>query len=331
MSPVCVNGSVLVDGPEGPIKEGLVVAASCKRWGCRNCGPLKARALETRLSQDFTTYHEDEVAWLCDQGLNPKTAWHIFKFLTLTVSIKRFIEPDRYLRNEWTASQEEAIRALVELMRAWNRLHSWLRKLWRRSHRRDEKRARWERAGQTVPFFWVLEFTRNGWPHLHVVLLWRPRITWPDLQTIRRLWDKYGIGRNVDLENTNWKWQGPYAVGRYLSKYLSKRWASWTDGHKLRRWSSSRAFLPLKRRIFPGVEGGWSQAPVDSHRRERLRAGATIRDIRNGFTYQLAGDPMIPPDLFVAADPTVVRSYRFPGLSLRERLRIGQTRLARQG
>jgi hypothetical protein len=332
MSRVCLNGSVLVDGPEGPIKEGLVVAAGCKRWDCQNCGPLKARELEARLSQALTTYHEDEVAWLCGQRLDPGVAWHIFKFLTLTVDVKRFIEPDRYARGEWPARPEEALRALSEVMRAWNRLHSWLRKLWRSSHAAGlDRRAKWEKAGRTVPFLWVLEFTRNGWPHLHVVLLWRPQIAWPDLQSIRRLWDKYRIGRNVGLENKNWKWQGPHALGRYLSKYLSKQWASWTQGHKLRRWSSSRDFLPTKQRVFPGVDGGWSQANVDSHRRERLRAGATVRNIRSGFIYQLAGDPIIPPDLFAAADPTFPRGYQFPGLSLRERLRIGHTRLERHG
>jgi hypothetical protein len=273
------------------------------------------------------THHGDEVAWLRQQGLNPTMAWHIFKFLTLTVDIKHFIETERYARGEWTATTQEAPRALREVMRAWNRLHSWLRKLWRDSHVGEvAERARWEKTGKTVPFLWVLEFTRNGWPHLHVVLLWRPQIAWPDLQSIRRLWDKYGIGRNVSLENKNWKWQGPQALGRYLSKYLSKEWASWTrQEHKPRRWSSSRGFLPPKSKTFSGVEGGWSQAAFESHRRERLRAGATIRDFRNGFTYRLVGDPLVPPDLFAAVDPTVPRGYRFAGLALRERLRMGRT------
>jgi hypothetical protein len=191
------------------------------------------------------------VAWLRHHQQDGADAWHIFKFLTLTVDVAKFISRERYKVRDLSAQPEEALRALGEVKRAWNRLHSWLRKLWQRSHAIDGGiRAKWENSGRTVPYFWVVEFTTNGWPHLHVVLLWRPEIPWPDLQTIRALWDKYGIGKNVDLENKNWKWQSPQQLATYLSKYLGKQWGSWADGHKLRRWASSREFLEMSRSLL---------------------------------------------------------------------------------
>jgi hypothetical protein len=320
MTAICMRGSVLVDGPDGAVKEGLVMAAGCKRWACELCGRRKARSLAVRLALALRTSYEAEKAWLTAQGLDSRNAWHICKLLTLTVDPANYLSASRLDSEDRTASPEEACNAIRDIKMAWNRLHSWLRKRWRASHPTGP-RALWEGDGRTIPFFWVLEFTTLGWPHLHVILLWRPWIPWPDLETIRALWLKYRVGRSVDLQNKNWRHQDAQSLGRYLAKYLAKQWPAWSADGKLRRWSSSRRFLPAKPR-GAWAEGGWSYAPVERHRRERQRAGATIRDMDWGFHFWLAAEIELPDDLFTR--PT----YRVPGLSFSERLKIGHPRYA---
>lgn len=321
MTTICVRGSILVDGPDGPVKEGLVIGAGCKRWACELCGPQKARSMRARLALAITNAYQAEKAWLGAQGHDPRHAWRVFKLLTLTVDPGNFLPAARYASADWAASPDEALDALGKLKRAWNRLHSWLRKSWRARHPTGT-RALWEGDGRTIPFFWVLEFTALGWPHLHVILLWRPKIPWPDLQTIRALWLKYEIGQSVDLQNKNWRHRNALSLGHYLAKYLAKQWPAWSTDTKARRWSSSRGFLPAHAcRVW--ADGGWSHGSVDLHRRERQRAGATIQDIDHGFRYQLAAEADVPNDLFTP--PT----YRCPGLSFTERLKIGNPGIAR--
>src|SRR5215471_12109481 len=294
MMPLCANGSVLWDGPDDLIKQGMVLAAGCRCWGCERCGPIRAREIQTRLSAALVAAHEEEVAWLCHHELDPADAWHIFKVVTLTVDVANVIPEERYHAKDWKAGPDEALRTLEEVKRAWNRLHSWLRKLWRRHHvAAGGERAKWEKDGKTVPYFWAAEFTQNGWPHLHVVLLWRPQIPFPDVEKIRALWNKYGIGRIVDVENKNWKWERPQQLAAYLGKYLGKQWGSWSNGFKIRRWSSSRAFLPKKVRAAQEGEAGWSPAPVEAHRLYLKALGATCRDIRDGFLWEHRGESIL--------------------------------------
>ncbi len=330
MGLICANGSVLVDEPDELIKEGLVLAAGCRRWGCQVCSRLKAHELRIRLMKALSTYYEQEVDWLREQGRNPTDAWHPFKFLTLTVDPKKFISTDRYERGDWQARPDEARLAFQRLKRAWNRLHSWLRYRWVRTQEGHVgPRAKWEGAARTFPFLWVLEFTGNGWPHLHLIVLWREQIPWPDLETIRRLWDKYGIGRSVDLQNKNWQWEGPQALGIYLAKYLTKQWPVSPKHDRLRRWSSSRSFLlPKERRQY--WDAGWSYASVETHRIERLNAGAKIRDFSTGFRYWLEGQlgavihGRDSPGNFFAGLPQ--GPYRYPGLSFYRRIKLGDPR-----
>jgi hypothetical protein len=245
------------------------------------------------------------------------------KFLTLTVDVAKFISRERYRVRDLRAQPEEAIRVLREVKHAWNRLHSWLRKLWRRDHATDDGiRAKWENSGQTVPYFWVVEFTKNGWPHLHVALLWRPQIPWPDLQTIRTLWDKYGIGRNVDLENKNWKWQGPQQSPHRAS--TTKQWGSgqmatsFVDGHLESSCSSGRQVMK-ETRVEPGLSGSIVSI---------CTVGATLRDIRYGVAYEFRGRPMLIEYVFDSVTQRKRPRYYHMGLNFEQRLQLGSSRRA---
>jgi hypothetical protein len=262
---------------------------------------------------------DEEGAWLRRQGRDPRNAWRPFKLLTLTVDIKNFISVERYVARDWRAEHDEARCALKALKRAWNRLRSWLLYRWAQTQEHGvEPRAAWERP-TTFPFFWVLEFTANGWPHLHVLVLRRDRVSFEDLQTIRRLWEKYGIGKSVDLQNKNWRWKGPRALSGYLGKYLTKPSPASFDGCRLRRWSASRGFLIANSKKRHEGDAGWSYASVATHRAEREWAGAEIRDFPNGFDYSLAGEPVT--DHQVAGDGRDLY-YTYPGLSFYRRLKL---------
>jgi len=318
MSLICANGSIIADGPDAPVKEGVVVAAGCRAWSCETCGLIKARELQGRLLRTLMQRLEQEAAWLRQQGSDPGNAWRPFKLLTLTVDIKNFISTERYSAKHWQAEPDEARRAIKALKRAWNRLRSWLLYRWNQTEkRRVGPRAGWERS-TTFPFFWVLEFTANGWPHLHVLLLWRERFAFADIVTIRGLWEKYGIGKSVDLQNKNWRWEGPRALSRYLAKYLTKPSPASFKDDRLRRWSASRGFLvPISKQRSEG-EAGWSYAGVETHRAERAWAGAKIYDFANGFRYSLEGQLVLDHSL---AGDTGTR-YSYPGLSFYRRLKL---------
>src|SRR5207249_11042722 len=127
-------------------------------------------------------------------------------------AIKHRISPERYAARDWDATPEEAAEARHDLLRGWNKLHAWLTWL-RRKEAGTLLRAEWENANSPVPFFWVVEYTKHGWPHLHVILLWRDLI---DVHAIRQLWQKYGIGNIVSLNNKNRTKREPVGLATYL-------------------------------------------------------------------------------------------------------------------
>jgi len=271
----------------------------------------------------------NEAAWLTSQGLAPEHAWRVFKFTTFTLSVKRFISPERYSSGDWWARPEEALAALHKMMRAWNRMHAWL--TWRRRKTLRGPRAPWEGTGRRIQYFGVVEFTKKGWPHLHIIILWREKISRKDLTSIRKLWDKYGIGKSVKLKNKNFRRKDPRRMASYLSKYLSKELPAKTLQGRFRRFFCSRGFLPPRERRRGDGEAGWSSASVPWHRVEREKAGAEIKDIRGGFEWSSEGvatavDPL-ERDISVAlsglpgGSPPREESYKHPGLDFQSRLR----------
>jgi len=200
--------------------------------------------------------------------------------------------------------------------------------------------AAWEGANSRVPYFWVVEYTKRGWPHLHVILLWRDRITRDHLGAMRQLWEKYGMGISVDLRNHNWVRNNPLGLATYLAKYLGK--SLWCTGRPgARRWSCSHGFLaPLERQRSEG-RAGWSRAGVEVHRQERLAAGARIDDFSNGFRWGVGGISILMSPFTRAlweglqrvhgGPPPRSHEYRYPGLDFSERLQLRPGRFAQLG
>ncbi len=88
--------------------------------------------------------------------------------------------------------------------------------------------------GRAPSFIAVLEFTKAGLPHLHVLL-----DRWIDQGWISRTWDRLGGGRICFIKQVK-----VVHVARYLSKYLSKELLLAPKGS--RRLTSSRSI-----KLFP--------------------------------------------------------------------------------
>jgi hypothetical protein len=325
----CGTGAILIDSPNGPTKTGRVLEGSCNSWGCPSCARRKAQGIRARLMAALESVWAREAAWLASQGLPPKLAWRVFKFISFTVDIKHFISPERYRSRDWKARPEEALAALQKMMRAWNTMHAWL--TWRRGKTLCGRRAPWEGTGRRIQYFGVVEFTKNGWPHLHIVILWREKLSKEDLAAIRRLWDKYGIGKSVKLKNKNFRRRDPRRIASYLSKYLSKDLPAKTLQGRFRRFFCSRKFLPPRERRRGDGEAGWSNASVPWHRAEREKAGAEIKDIRGGFEWSsegvpvpldpLEGDIAVSLSRMIGGSSPPDKTYRHQGLDFQSRLR----------
>ncbi|GAH92905.1 unnamed protein product, partial [marine sediment metagenome] len=110
-------------------------------------------------------------------------------FLTLTLDPKRFLSLDDAYNN---------------LRAGWNRLLTMLQK----------------RYGRRLKFVKVVEFQRNGSPHLHVLFFGITRLL--DAGELREFWDaRYGAGTFVYLKKLQGYNNGSGVIS-YLVKYLKK-------------------------------------------------------------------------------------------------------------
>lgn len=103
------------------------------------------------------------------------------RFLTLTLDPKKLPDPSR---------------AVPYLRECFNEL----RTCWRR------------RYGQKVKYIAVLEFQKNGMPHLHILV-----DRYMNQQDVKADWQAVGGGQHVDI-----RFVDLHRVSRYLSKYLTK-------------------------------------------------------------------------------------------------------------
>jgi hypothetical protein len=120
-------------------------------------------------------------------------------FLTLTLDPKRFTSLDDAYSN---------------LQKGWNRLLTMLRK------RVKTKGANplLTKGANPLPFVKVVEFQKNGSPHIHALFLGVSRLI--DADELRAFWDKkYGEGTMVCLKRI--KNDGRQVVA-YLTKYIKK-------------------------------------------------------------------------------------------------------------
>ena len=146
-------------------------------------------------------------------------------FLTLTTDPSRF---------------SSIYESTMAISWAWNSFMSWLQK----------------RIGRRPPYIKVLEFTKKGLPHLHVVFFDVGYLA--DHEEITEEWNRLGQGiinyeYAIINKNGNWRWKkrktrdGGRSVKQYLKKYLLKTMSKASLGTLALYWVTNRRFYTTSR------------------------------------------------------------------------------------
>ena len=173
------------------------------------------------------------------------------RFLTLTLDPKRIppgADPVKYIRGE-----------------VWAKFRTYLK----RKH------------GRVVVYIAVLEFTKAGVPHLHVLVDRYIPQAW-----ISRAWEALGGGRIVYIERVH----DMHRMARYLAKYLTKD-VILSAPKEVRRWTTSRGIKLFEKQpsygdwgilllTFDGLYAltYWSQISEERDRDGWVRAFITTED-----------------------------------------------------
>ena len=130
--------------------------------------------------------------------------------------------------------------ATMSISWAWNSFMSWLQK----------------KLGRRPPYIKVLEFTKKGLPHLHIIFFDVSYIA--DHFEITEEWNRLGQGRinyvyGIVNTNGNWRWRkrkpqgGGRSVKQYLKKYLLKTMSTNALGTLALYWATNKRFYTTSR------------------------------------------------------------------------------------
>lgn len=155
----------------------------CKKWSCPVCGPLNARRLREKTKNGIKTIMDR----IRTHGYRDK---YFFKFLTLTL-------PGESFRRAYSLDMAER-----ELKQNFNKLRTAIKKKY-----------------GDFEYIWVCEPQRDGFPHLHVLMIGK-NIAGIDVKDfIERMWrDNYSMGF-VKLNVVD---GGLEKVIGYITKYMTK-------------------------------------------------------------------------------------------------------------
>lgn len=154
----------------------------CKKWDCPYCGKINAEVLRRRLRQGFK-------GLLVAHGINNGQFGYRVKLFTLTV-------PGQAYRDRRTPAQAE-----VEIKHSLAKLLNLIRYHYPLS--------------STV---WVREIQRDGYPHIHLILMGDKIAPRGILDFVRHHWShRYGMG-NVDVRFV----EDEHRLVNYVTKYITK-------------------------------------------------------------------------------------------------------------
>lgn len=174
-----------------------MIKARCKRWSCPFCGPINARNLGALLGAVLASY-------ISENSAIGRAFRYTLKIVTLTVP-----------GDDWRLSHtpEQAQELIREALKAL------LRKL--RLHYDLEE------------YFQVIE-TKQGWPHVHLLLLGTGIAPPGIMRFINDAWSCLGMGRSEVKMVRSHK-----GISSYLTKYITK-YESKESCHGMHVWSMSR-------------------------------------------------------------------------------------------
>lgn len=232
----------------------------CKSWGCEVCAPKKARQLRRRIFKG---------PLVADALVKGQRSNYSVKVLTLTC-------PGAEWRERYTPAQADE-----QVKHHFANLEKALRKLY-----------------GPHGYFWVEEAQRDGYPHLHVLLV-GDAIAPRDVKAyIEGLWrETYGMGfvrLNIVVNSVQ------HAV-RYLTKYLTKGLRSLRLYSRV--FSCSRgALLPVQKPNWLKIDFHYKHLPLPD---EEVKTSVAEYDLTHG----------IPEVVWGAITEEVKRKYFWPDRS----------------
>jgi len=179
------------------------------------------------------------------------------------------VKAERYLKGIIRVCQEHDLAVFVSLTLDPKKISGdpivYLNRVW---HRFIERLRR--RYGRGLRYVRVLEFQRNGNPHIHTQL---PRALWDEERWIklivREAWEGTGGGKQVDVEVTGVRDVAAYMT-KALSSYLVKELRTATKSQRAFRRVTTSIGLRLSR---AKVIGQWVRYTTDIMELLRWRAG----------------------------------------------------------
>ena len=205
-----------------------------------------------------------------------KRKLRLLDFVVWDIKIELTVDPKKFFR---------LYDEFVFINRAWNKLRSWIRK----------------RYGD-FEFLRVLEVTKKGRPHLHVLI---SGIKWINQAELSEIWEKYGGGEVVYIKRVYNR--NNVKVCRYVLKYVNKTLS-------LENREFSALLFASNRRLFGLSEGLRNMINVGKDDLKRdlgfVYEGLVYRGELEAF---LSGKGLILGDyLFIVVD--YKDYYEFPSL-----------------
>jgi hypothetical protein len=183
----------------------------CKKWACEFCGKQNAIILRKRINQGFS-------GLLTAHSINPAHFQYAVKLLTLTV-------PGQEWRNCRTTEEASVL------------IKKSLKKFL------DALRNRFA----PIDYLWVDEKQRDGFPHIHLLLVGRKIAPREVLDWARALWrDRYGMGE-IDIRAV----KSIHQVTNYLVKYVTKGMETGAKGYRV--FSMSACFRTFSNLEKPNI------------------------------------------------------------------------------
>jgi hypothetical protein len=208
----CLNSKLIleiINPSEGLYKR---IPARCKSWSCPYCGPVNSRNLGKLLGEVLESY-------LDEHRPSGRKFRYTLKLASLTV-------PGEDFRQSHTPFEaQKLIRKALNLL---------LKKL-RFNYGLEE-------------YAWFIE-TKNGWPHVHLLLLGTQIVSLGIMRFINDAWLCLGMGRS-EVGMVKFPNRAALYLTKYVSKFESKESASgchlWGMSKKLRsRVSESRKLASI--------------------------------------------------------------------------------------
>jgi len=207
------------------------------------------------------------------------------RFLRRKLRLLNFMLWD--LKIELTVDPKKCMRyvdGFYLLQKGWNRLNSWLKR----------------RFGD-FEYFKVLEITKAGRPHFHVLI---SGIKWIDQDELSRLWDSYGCGRVVYVKRVFRR--NNLKMCAYVMKYVNK---TLRNGDRL----FSAVLFASNKRLFSMSKG--CQNIINVGKLPRMKKGFEFAgSVCESELIAFCNEKGIEIEAFMIIEAETVDYYEFPEL-----------------